>query len=127
MKKQQFKVGDLIKDKWAASYKVDPWKKTTFDVKIDFYIPPMGFIKNIKKITRYKTQIIESIKKKIAYEVEVAEIDWMSVKIPEINAQTNSWELDNYKKFKIEMDLKHIVLYETYYKNFLRRKSKKTT
>ena len=127
MKKQQLKVGDLVKDKWGASSKVDEWKKKTFNVDIDIFIPPMGIIKKIKTVTKHKTQVVDGQKTKVAYKVEVAEIDWTTVTIPALKAETNKWELDHYNKYRLEMDINHIVLYENYYKSLLKRKAKKNT
>lgn len=127
MLKSPLKVGNLIKDRWGSSSKIDDWKKKTFNINIDLFIPPMGIIKKIKTVTKHKTQIIDSIKTKIPYKIEVAEIEWSSVKIPELNAETNKWELEHYQKYRQEMDIKHIVLYENYYKNLLKRKTKKQT
>lgn len=126
MKKKPLQIGFLVKDKWECYTKVDDWKKKTYNLNNDYFIPPMGIIKNIKNVTRYKTQIIESKKEKIPYSVEVAEIEWISVRMPEINAETSKYMLDYYKNHKKEMELKHITPYEIYYKNLLKRMHKKT-
>lgn len=124
--KSNFKVGDLVKDKWGASSKVDDWKKQTYNLSIDLFLPPMGIIKKIKTITKHRYEIVNNTKIKVPYKVEVAEIVWSTVNIPELKAETNKWELDHYNKYRKEMELRYIVSYENYYKNLLKRKLKKT-
>ena len=47
MAKQQIKIGDLVKDKWATAKKVEAWKRKAYGETADIYIPPVGIVTNI--------------------------------------------------------------------------------
>ncbi len=123
---KKIKVGDLVKDKWSSITKIHDWKKQKYNICVNYYIPPIGFIKKIKKVTVYRTKIVNKKKEKIRHTIEVAEIDWMSASIPEMNGITSKWELTHYRDFRYEMEIKDLISYEQYYKRLLKRLHKKS-
>lgn len=121
MKKCEIKVGDLVKDKWAAANKVP----AHIVLEEAIYLPAMGIIKNIIVEKLYKTKKVGNKIDKIPYEAEIAEIEWMEAYVPQLNARTNPIELQFYKKHKTKIELRHLTLFNSYYKSLLKRWSKK--
>lgn len=125
MKKNEIKIGDLVKDKWATAKKVEAWKRKAYNETADVYIPPIGIVTKITIEDSLKHKKVDSIDTKDNVKITVAHIDWFITQIPELNAVTSKYELDTYIKYRSKSETRYLTHYETYYSSFKKRWAKK--
>lgn len=99
---QPIKIGDLVKPNWASAFqkKDDSWN-----------IPPLGIVTDIVYADKLKRNI--------------AVIDWQKASVPEINAQTDDYELNRYNRYYTQIDVEILRPYERYIKSFTARNKRK--
>ncbi len=106
----KIKVGCIVKKSYNSVR--NPTKRERSEYKYDIYLPIAGIVKRI-----YNAEV-EGIEECI-----VAEIDWFSYEVPELNAISDPWDLDYERRYKNNYRTEVLTLFEPYYKNFLKRHS----
>ncbi len=95
--KSEIKVGDLVKPKWAFAMSLKKKEK-------NWYIPPMGIVTEINYADGPKENI--------------ACIEWQKATVPELNAETDDWELERFSRYYTKISVNNLIHYEKYIKSF---------